>query len=298
MYPKHPYIGYKDETQKIPLTFTKQKQATQPGIEANMNPTPIFEDPNYVTSNKLKEKVAIISGGDSGIGKAVAILFAKEGADIVIAYYNESQDANNTKEIIENLGRKCLTIQGDLKDENFANKVVADTINEFGKVNILVNNCAVQFPQNSILDISTQQLKETFETNIYSYFFLTKAVLPNLTQYDSIINTTSVTAYEGNKELIDYSSTKGAISSFTRSMALSLADSEIRINQVAPGPIWTPLIVSTFDDTKIETFGNDVPLKRAGEPFEVAYSYLYLASDESRYVTGQTIHVNGGKHLS
>ena len=294
-YPEYPYVGYKDENLKTPLIFPAQHQAVQPGIESKMNPLPIFENPNYIPSNKLKGKVAIISGGDSGIGRAVAILFAKEGADIIINYLNENEDANMTKKIIEDLGRNCLLIPGDLRDENLSTYIADTAIDCFGKINILVNNCAVQFPQNSILDISSKQLKDTFETNVYTFFYLTKAVLPYLESYSSIINTCSVTAFKGKKTLIDYSSTKGAIDTFTKSLALSLADDKIRVNAVAPGSTWTPLIPASFNEQEVEVFGADVPFKRAAEPFELAPAYLYLASDDSRYVTGQMIHVNGGE---
>lgn len=293
-YPEYPYIGYKDENLKTPLTFPKQHQDVQPGIESIMNPAPIFEDPNTIPSGKLKDKVVIISGGDSGIGRAVSVLFAKEGADIVISYLNEHEDANYTKQIVESFGRNCLLIPGDLRDEAVSSYIVQNTINVFGKIDVLINNCGVQFPQNSILDITSEQLRATFETNIFSFFYLTKAVLPYLKANSSIINTTSVTAFEGKKNLIDYSSTKGAIAVFTKSLALSLADQKIRVNAVAPGPIWTPLIPASFNEEEVEIFGTDVPLKRAGQPFELAPAYLYLASDESRYVTGQIIHVNGG----
>ena len=293
-YPEYPYIGFKDENLKTPLTFPPEHQDTQPGMEYLMNPAPLFENPNYVPSGKLNGKVALITGGDSGIGRAVALLFAKEGADIVISYFNENQDANFIKEKIEDLGRSCILIPGDLRKEDTSTKIVNTTIDCFGKIDILINNCGVQFPQNSILDISASQLKDTFETNVFSFFYLTKAVLPYLEVNSSIINTTSITAFEGKKNLIDYSATKGAITVFTKSLALSLADSKIRVNAVAPGPVWTPLIPSSFKDSEVEIFGTDVPLKRAGQPFELAPAYLYLASDDSRYVTGQIIHVNGG----
>ena len=293
-YPYIPYVGFKDENVKTPITFVAQHQNIQPGMEYEMKPNPIFEDPNYVPSGKLKDKVVIISGGDSGIGRAVSILFAKEGADIVISYLNEHDDANYTKKIVESYGRKCILIPGDLRDEKLSTYIVDVTINTFGKIDILINNCGVQFPQNSILDISTKQLKDTFETNIFTFFYLTKAVLPHLAPNSSIINTTSITAFDGKKNLIDYSSTKGAITVFTKSLALSLADQKIRVNAVAPGPIWTPLIPSSFTEKEVEIFGTETPLKRAGQPFELAPAYLYLASDLSRYVTGQIIHVNGG----
>ena len=293
-YPSIPYVGFKDENVKTPITFVAQHQNIQPGMEYEMKPNPIFEDPNYVPSGKLKDKVVIISGGDSGIGRAVSILFAKEGADIVISYLNEHDDANYTKKIVESYGRKCVLIPGDLRDEKLSTYIVDVTINTFGKIDILINNCGVQFPQNSILDISSKQLKDTFETNIFTFFYLTKAVLPHLAPNSSIINTTSITAFDGKKNLIDYSSTKGAITVFTKSLALSLADQKIRVNAVAPGPIWTPLIPSSFTEKEVEIFGTETPLKRAGQPFELAPAYLYLASDLSRYVTGQIIHVNGG----
>jgi NAD(P)-dependent dehydrogenase (short-subunit alcohol dehydrogenase family) len=293
-YPEYPYLGFKDENLKTPITFPKQHQNIQPGLEYVMNPPPIFDNPNDIPSGKLQNKVAIISGGDSGIGRAISVLFAKEGADIVIVYFNEHEDANYTKQLIEGYGRHCLLLAGDLRDEAFSSHVVQATLQSFGKIDILINNCGVQFPQNSILDITAEQLRNTFETNIFSFFYLTKAVLPYLEVHSSIINTTSVTAYEGKKNLIDYSSTKGAISVFTKSLALSLADQKIRVNAVAPGPIWTPLIPASFSEGEVEIFGTDTPLKRAGQPFEVAPAYLYLASDASRYVTGQIIHVNGG----
>lgn len=293
-YPTIPYIGYKEDCTKVPRTFPAQHQDLQPGLEYKMTPLPIYENPNYIASKKLEGKVAIISGGDSGIGRAVSVLFAKEGANIVISYLNEHRDANYTKQVIEGLGRKCLLIPGDLRDENLSKYIAETTMKTFGKIDILVNNCGVQFPQDSILNISSQQLKDTFETNIYTFFYLTKAVLPYLKENSSIINTTSITAFDGKKNLIDYSATKGAITVFTKSLALSLADSKIRVNAVAPGPIWTPLIPASFTKEQVEIFGAETPLKRAGQPFELAPAYLYLASDDSRYVTGQIIHVNGG----
>lgn len=294
MYPEYQYLKYKDENVKIPITFPAQHQDIQPGMEYMMNPSPIFDNPEYVPSGKLKDKVVIISGGDSGIGRAVSVLFAKEGADIVIPFLNEVEDSNLTKQMVEKYGRKCILIKGDLKNENFSNYIVDITIKKLGKIDILINNCGVQYPQNSILDISSEQLKNTFETNIFSFFYLTKAVLPYLLPNSCIINTSSVTAFEGKENLIDYSATKGAITVFTKSLSLSLAQQKIRVNAVAPGPIWTPLIPASFSAQEVEIFGTDVPLKRAGQPFEVATAYLYLASDDSRYVTGQIIHVNGG----
>lgn len=290
----YPYIGFKNESIRIPITFPKQHQDIQPGMEYKMEPLPIFDNPNYIPSDKLKNKVVIISGGDSGIGRAISLLFAKEGADIVICYFNEHEEANYTKRLVENCGRKCLLIPGDLRDPDLSTYITKVTISKFGKIDVLINNCGVQFPQNSILDISNKQLKDTFETNVFSFFYLTKAVLPYLNSNSSIINTTSITAFDGKKNLIDYSATKGAITVFTKSLALSLADKKIRVNAVAPGPIWTPLIPSSFNEDEVEIFGTDVPLKRAGQPFELAPAYLYLASDDSKYVTGQILHVNGG----
>lgn len=249
-------------------------------------------------SGKLLDKVAIITGGDSGIGRAVALLFAKEGADVAILYLNEREDAKVTKQNVEKYGRRCITIETDLRQEDNAKKAVDEILNGFGKIDILVNNCGVQFVQNSILDITDEQLKDTFETNIFSFFYMTKAVLPHLQANASIINTSSITAFAGKKNLIDYSATKGAITTFTYSLSASLADQKIRVNAVAPGPIWTPLIPSSFSAQEVEIFGTDVPLKRAGQPFELAPAYVYLASDDSRYVTGQVIHVNGGTIVS
>lgn len=294
MYPKYDNLGIKTQAQQVPITFPRQHQPQQPGMEYLMKPLPIFDNREYVASGKLKNKVAIISGGDSGIGRAIAVLFAKEGADVAISYLNETQDANLTKQAVEHYGRRCLLLQGDMRKEAFSAHIVECVLQTFGKIDIVINNCGVQFPQNSILDISDAQLRHTFETNIFSFFYLTKAVLPHLQAHASIINTTSVTAFEGKANLIDYSSTKGAVTVFTQSLALSLAEKKIRVNAVAPGPIWTPLIPASFSAEEVEIFGADVPLKRAGQPFEVAPAYLYLASDDSRYVTGQILHVNGG----
>lgn len=294
MYPQYPYYSLKDECKRIPITFPAQHQDVQSGMEYLMNPLPIFDNPEVTGSGKLKDKVTIITGGDSGIGRAISVLFAKEGSDIAIVYLNEKEDALVTQKAVESYGRKCMLIEGDLRKEAFSSFIVENVIKNLGKIDILINNCGVQFPQNSILDITAEQLKNTFETNIFSFFYLTKAVLPHLAPHSSIINTTSVTAFEGHKTLIDYSSTKGAISIFTKSLALSLASEKIRVNAVAPGPIWTPLIPASFSKEEVSIFGTDVPLKRAGQPFELAPAYLYLASDDSRYVTGQIIHVNGG----
>ncbi|WP_214703442.1 MULTISPECIES: SDR family oxidoreductase [unclassified Exiguobacterium] len=273
-----------------------QEQAHQPGIDSKMEPFPIYEREDYKGSDKLKDKVAIITGGDSGIGKSVAIFFAHEGANSVIVYkdQNELEDAEATKERIEDLGQACLLLQGDLGESSFCQQVVEETLETFGHIDILVNNAAEQHPQESLLDISDEQLEKTFRTNIFSMFYLTKAALPYLKEGASIINTTSITAYEGNDQLIDYASTKGAITAFTRSLAKNLADKKIRVNGVAPGPIWTPLIPSTFDAEKVKSFGDSSGMQRPGQPAELAPAYVYLASDDSTYVSGQVIHVNGG----
>lgn len=290
-------LGYETFCEEVKVAFPPQHQDVQPGMEYLMNPKPIFDDPNYIGTNKLQDKVAIITGGDSGIGRSVAIFFAKEGADIVIVYYNEHVDANETKNYIEQLGRRCLLIAGDLRDENFCKKVVQDTICTFGRLDILINNAGVQFQQYCLENITTKQFDDTFKINVYSYFYLTKAALPFLKNGASIINTTSITAYQGFNELIDYSATKGAVVSFTRALARSLVDKGIRVNAVAPGLIWTPIQVSSWDISVIPTFGSFTLMKRAGQPVEVAPAYVYLASNDSSYVTGQVIHVDGGETM-
>ncbi|QHM17401.1 General stress protein 39 [Bacillus subtilis] len=273
-------------------TLPPQHQNQQPGFEYLMDPRPVFDKPKK--AKKLEGKTAIITGGDSGIGRAISVLFAKEGANVVIVYLNEHQDAEETKQYVEKEGVKCLLIAGDVGDEAFCNDVVAQASQVFPSIDILVNNAAEQHVQPSIEKITSHQLIRTFQTNIFSMFYLTKAVLPHLKKGSSIINTASITAYKGNKTLIDYSATKGAIVTFTRSLSQSLVQQGIRVNAVAPGPIWTPLIPASFAAKDVEVFGSDVPMERPGQPVEVAPSYLYLASDDSTYVTGQTIHVNGG----
>jgi NAD(P)-dependent dehydrogenase (short-subunit alcohol dehydrogenase family) len=295
MYPVYPYFGWEVKCKNVPITFPPQHQKRQPGFEFLMNPRPIADNPNYIGNGKLKNKVAIVTGGDSGIGRAVAIAFAKEGADLVIAYLDEHQDAVETEQMIKRLGGRCLTIAADLRKEKACVYVVEKAVQTFGRLDILVNNHAVQFPQKSILDITAKQLKNTFLTNIISFFYMTKAALPYLCAGSSIINTTSVTAYRGEKTLIDYSSTKGAIVSFTRSLSLSLIDKGIRVNGVAPGPIWTPLIPASFSAKRVKSFGTETPMKRAGQPFELAPAYVLLASDDSAYMSGQILHVNGGE---
>ena len=271
-----------------------QKQE-KPGDEYKMIPQPVYDNPAVKGCGKLSNKIAFITGGDSGIGRAVAVLFAKEGADIAIVYLSEDKDAEQTKAAIERYGRKCVLIPGDISKERFCKNAVAKTIKEFGRIDVLVNNAATQFESKSIEDISTEQLTKTFETNIFAMFWIVKAALPGMSKGSTIINSTSVTAYRGSAELMDYASTKGAIVSFTRSLAHSLIDKGIRVNAVAPGPIWTPLIVDTFDGDKVAKHGSDAPMKRAGEPVEVAPSYLFLACDDSSYITGQVLHPNGGE---
>lgn len=278
-------------------TFPPQSQHA-PGTENAMRPKPLSEKPDYKASGKLQDKVAIVTGGDSGIGKATAIAFAKEGAKIVINYLSEDKDANETKQRIEQIGQPCLLIKGDVGNQQVCNDIAEKTIKEFGKIDILINNAGEQHPQEDIEQISEEQLQHTFQTNIFSMFFMTEAVVPHLQKGGSIINTASVTAYQGRKQLIDYSSTKGAIVSFTRSLSENLAEKGIRVNAVAPGPIWTPLIPSTFPPEKVARFGSDTPLGRAGQPYEVAACFVFLASDDASYITGQTLHVNGGLSVS
>ncbi|HZG73511.1 MAG TPA: SDR family oxidoreductase [Chondromyces sp.] len=279
-------------------TFPPQHQDTQPGLTEPMSPQPDHIRSSYKGSDKLKGKVAIVTGGDSGIGRSVVAHYAREGADIVVVYLNEHEDAEETKKIVEQEGRTCLLLSGDLGDEQFCQEVVQKTIDQFGKLDILVNNASEQHPQNSLLDISKEQLERTFQTNIFSMFYLTKAALPHLKKGASIINTSSITAYAGNKTLIDYSATKGAIASFTRSLALSLAPEGIRVNGVAPGPIWTPLIPATFTEEKVSKHGANSPLGRAGQPSELGPAYVFLASEDSSYTTGQMIHINGGEIIN
>ena len=271
-----------------------QHQDRQPGRERKMKPRPRAEDEKYRGSGKLRNKLALITGGDSGIGRAVAIAFAKEDADVAIVYLEEHKDANETKRLVEEQGRKCLLIAGDVGEEEFCRKAVEQSTKEFGKIDILVNNAAEQHPQESIEKITEKQLERTFRTNIFSFFFMTKAAMKHLKKGAAIINTTSVTAYKGSPHLLDYSSTKGAITAFTRSLSQALADKAIRVNGVAPGPIWTPLIPSTFPSKDVETFGSDVPLGRPGQSEEIAPSFVFLASDDSSYMTGQILHPNGG----
>ncbi|MGX1264976.1 NAD(P)-dependent dehydrogenase (short-subunit alcohol dehydrogenase family) [Rossellomorea marisflavi] len=274
--------------------FPPQHQDHQPGTINEMNPQPIHTDQNYKGSGKLDGKVALITGGDSGIGRSVAWYFACEGAHVVISYLDEHEDAQKTKELVEAEGVSCELLPGDIGDSHFCKDLVEKTISRFGKLDVLVNNAAEQHPQAGLEEIDDEQLERTFRTNIFSMFYVTRAALPHLKEGASIINTASITAYKGSKDLIDYSATKGAIVSFTRSLADNIASKGIRVNGVAPGPIWTPLIPSTFTSEKVSQFGGNTPMGRAGQPFELAPAYVYLASSDSTYVSGQVIHVNGG----
>jgi len=269
----------------------------RPGIEKKMKPQPIA-DAHISLTEKLKNKVLLITGGDSGIGKAVSILFARQGADVAIVYLSETKDAADTKKTIEEYGRKCLLIKGDIRKENFCKAAISKTIKQFGRLDILINNAAVHYETKNVADIDTAKLKQTFEVNIFACFYLVKYALPYLKRGSTIINTSSVTAYRGSQDLIDYASTKGAIVSFTRSLAANLVKKGIRVNGVAPGPIWTPLIVSSFDKKRVAEHGSKVPMERAGEPAEVAPAYLFLAGEDASYITGQFIHPNGGEIIN
>jgi NAD(P)-dependent dehydrogenase (short-subunit alcohol dehydrogenase family) len=288
----------KDKYEKIHEEIKGQTQDHQPGIESKMDPEPIYDDENYKGSGKLTGKVALITGGDSGIGRAVAIAYAKEGANVAIAYLDEHDDADKTAKLVEAYGVKAMKIAADLSDDENCQSVIDQVIEEFGQLNILVNNAGKQFPTEDFLKITPDQLQETFSTNIFSMFYLTQAALPHLTKGDAIINTSSVTAYRGSPHLIDYSSTKGAITTFTRSLALNLVDKGIHVNAVAPGPIWTPLIPATFDKEQVAKAGDDTPMARRGQPAENAPAYVFLASADSSYMIGQTIHVNGGDFVT
>jgi NAD(P)-dependent dehydrogenase (short-subunit alcohol dehydrogenase family) len=277
--------------------FPPQEQQL-PGSQKRMRPEPEVVRPGYKGSGKLEGKVALITGGDSGIGRSVAVYYAHEGADCVIVYLSEHEDAEDTKRMVEELGRRCVLMPGDAGDEQFCKEVVERTIKELGKLDILVNNAAEQHVKESIDEITAEQLERTFRTNIFSYFYLTKAALNHLKEGSCVINCTSVTAYRGSAHLLDYSATKGAIVTFTRSLAQQFAEKKIRVNGVAPGPIWTPLIPATFDAESVETFGADSPLGRAGQPSEVAPSFVFLASDDASYMTGQILHPNGGEIIN
>ncbi|HET6568389.1 MAG TPA: SDR family oxidoreductase [Rhodothermales bacterium] len=272
-----------------------QKQEQQPGRETEMHPEPIVIRDDYKGSGKLQDKIALITGGDSGIGRSVAVHFAREGADVAIVYLNEHEDAKKTKEMVEQEGRRCIAIPGDIGDKSFCERAVERTLEMFSKLDVLVNNAAVQYEAKDIREITEDQLERTFRTNIFGQFFMTQAALDHLEAGSSIINTTSVTAYRGQAVLLDYASTKGAILAFTRSLASNLADKKIRVNGVAPGATWTPLIPASFSKEQVDKFGGDAPLGRVGQPADVAPSYVFLASQDAAYMTGQVLHPNGGE---
>jgi NAD(P)-dependent dehydrogenase (short-subunit alcohol dehydrogenase family) len=291
-------MANKSKSEKKKKLRPEQTQRRRPGIEKEMTPRPEAEKDEYRGSGKLAGRVALISGGDSGIGRAVAVAFAKEGADVAILYLDEKEDADETRAMVKAEGRRCLTIAGDVGDPKVCKQAVEDTVRRLGRLDVLVNNAAEQHPQDSIDKITPRQLERTFRTNVFGMFHLTTAALRHLGEGSAIVNTTSVTAYRGSPTLLDYSATKGAIVAFTRSLSTALAKKKIRVNAVAPGPIWTPLIPSTFPKEKVATFGSDVPMKRAGEPSEVAPCFVFLASDDSSYMTGQVLHPNGGEIIN
>ena len=279
-------------------TLPAQEQKKKPGREHEMHPRPETAAKEYKPANKLKGKVAIVTGGDSGIGRAVSVAFAKEGADVAIVYLDEERDAAEAVQLIHDLGRRAISIRGDVGNSVFCSSLVDQVVRELGHIDILVNNAAEQHPKERIEDISNDQLLRTFQTNIFSMFYLARNALGHMKPGSSIINTTSVTAYAGSPMLLDYSATKGAIVSFTRSLALAVIDRGVRVNAVAPGPIWTPLIPSTFPAEKVEHFGSDTPMKRPGQPDEVAPCYVFLACSDSSYMSGQVLHPNGGKIIN
>jgi NAD(P)-dependent dehydrogenase (short-subunit alcohol dehydrogenase family) len=277
-----------------PHQIPAQSQDRQPALESKMTPKPQYDDPNYKGSNKLLDKVALITGGDSGIGRSVAVLYAKEGADVAIVYLDEHGDAEETKKVVESYGRRCLLIPGDIRNESFCHEAVQKTIDEFGHLDILVNNAAEQYMEPSINDIDSARLGSIFATNIFSMFYFSKAALPHLKPGSTMINTTSINAYKGNAPLLSYSTTKGAILAFTRSISQSWLEKGIRVNAVAPGPIWTPFIPDAFEEEDVKNFGKQVPMKRPGQPKEVATCFVFLAAEDSSYMAGQVLHPNGG----
>lgn len=285
----------------FPRQFPIQNQSVHPGVESEMNPLPIYELPEYINDGKrLKDKVAIITGGDSGIGRAVALAYAREGAKVCIIYLTDKEDidANKTKELIEKIGAEVLVLKGDISKIEFCNESVQKVIGKWGKLDILVNNAAVQHDSKTLDDIGPEQFENTFKVNVFGTFYMTKAALKHMECGASIINTTSIVAYRGNETLLDYSCTKGALTTLTRTLSSMLVPKGIRVNSVAPGPIWTPLIPSTMGGGKVANFGSDSPMGRAGQPVELAGAYVFLACNESSYISGITIHINGGEIIN
>jgi NAD(P)-dependent dehydrogenase (short-subunit alcohol dehydrogenase family) len=282
-----------------PTALPPQQQDHQPGLETEMNPRPEYIRANYRGSGKLQDKVALITGGDSGIGRAVAVHFAREGADVALNFKPEEQaDAHATRQLVEQEGRRCLLLPGDLRDPQLCEDIVAETVQELGQLNIVVSNAAEQFVSTDVAELPNEQFEDTFRVNFFALVYVVKAALPHLHEGDSIIATSSINAYRGNQQLVDYSATKGAITAYIRSIAQQLAEKKIRANSVAPGPIWTPLIPASFPPDKVAEFGQDTTMKRPGQPSEVAPAYVFLASEDASYITGQAIHPNGGEVLN
>jgi NAD(P)-dependent dehydrogenase (short-subunit alcohol dehydrogenase family) len=285
--------------ENYPTSLPPQAQDQQPGLESQMMPEPVYIRANYKGSEKLQGKVALITGGDSGIGRAVAVHFAREGADLALVYKAEEQsDADDTKKLVEAEGRRCVLLPGDLRDAAFCEDIVSQTVAQLGKLNIVISNAAEQFTSTDVAELPNEQFEDTFQVNFFPLVRIVKAALPHLHEGDSIIATSSINAYRGNQQLVDYTSTKGAITAYIRSIAQQLADKKIRANTVAPGPIWTPLIPASFPPDKVEKFGQDTTMKRPGQPAEVAPAYVFLASEDASYITGQAIHPNGGEVLN